>query len=1087
MAKECKIEYRGKLYLEADFMDLLSDPEFAEELQKSLITDIYSDILRDNPGLTQDRIIKMTKDRSGSTLSPREIKTITDLEAARRDALKIGPVTASSVEVKSDTPILDALKRLGRFIFTGTIGGLAPKVKEAFRGKQMQMEAAKNKASKAIKELNTILNTLGDQISPTDRIAITNLIKGGRTGSTLVLSGIKDPKKREAAKKKIMEIAKAMNSHIKDLSTSIIQSGMLTNVQIEVFEDNLGTYTLRAYKAYLNPAAWLDEMKTQNTQASMALSVAMRELRSKYIPERIARIKKTIDGQLERQTRLIDAGKNRTAQELDAINAITKTIRKLEGELAVLENAAVDDVQLFKLIEDMIGIKESKKSDFLFKQSSQLGINMDSFKKKNLELPQWYRDLLGEVQDPLELYELTVKRMSEVIASYSYQRAFAALGEGLIYSKTQKGQFTERLTVDNYPGVVDETGLDQIYVAPGVAEELISELGNNSKASVWFNTITSFTNWGMTVGSGVTQMRNFVQAPFFMLNNGNISPFKPIDAVRVLVMDIWMEAVKNGAELVANKAKRIKGDFSNYNAKTDFMLHLRDIAVDYGVTSSSLDFENIKNLADNSKLKKVHDYLVNHHTAGVKPTYQTIKAMIDFLNSIYAESDNIIKIANLKVELDKYAKINHGVDYKELIERYRNGTISEEDYTKVVQRASKLTRDTVPNYAEVYNIIKSARNIPLIGQFASFYGEQIRTTVNTIRYAKQEMELYRETGKKGYLKSSLQRFSGVAMTAGSHLAFNSLMGSIVASLSDDDDEAVEEQASETLHKWFLPPWVSSAAFTKMPDGSYKMLNSESVNPYGGIYSSLLPLLKDREKQSEAGVGVVMNQIANMIAPILGLSVTSEIMMQFISGKDGLERDISDEVYEINPVGHIVDRVGFLLKGLAVPTSGKDILKVADWSSKIGKLEEVNKLIFDSTKTSDIEKFEKNNRLIKYYENKIKSTGAAYLHLGFKVDVVDVNSAAYQKSKTYKDSIQKLTNQVNRDIANEELIERNEESYRLVLKDLRDMFMETDIYLGIDISKDIKSAGFNKEQLEFITGETQTYPDMPSELLDKKGR
>lgn len=106
-----------------------------------------------------------------------------------------------------------------------------------------------------------------------------------------------------------------------------------------------------------------------------------------------------------------------------------------------------------------------------------------------------------------------------------------------------------------------------------------------------------------------------------------------------------------------------------------------------------------------------------------------------------------------------------------------------------------------------------------------------------------------------------------------------------------------------------------------------MLKSESVNPYGGLYSN--HLFRDTKKQSESDISVVMNQIGNAIAPVIGLSVASETMMQFILSKDALGRDISDEVYEIDPVGHIADRFSFLLKTLAIPTSGKDVLKVAE--------------------------------------------------------------------------------------------------------------------------------------------------------------
>ena len=97
--------------------------------------------------------------------------------------------------------------------------------------------------------------------------------------------------------------------------------------------------------------------------------------------------------------------------------------------------------------------------------------------------------------------------------------------------------------------------------------------------------------------------------------------------------------------------------------------------------------------------------------------------------ALYASKENIKEVEKIKAELSK-----------------------KDNERK--QEAANIVKNTVPNYAYVGSIVKTARIAP-IGNFMSFPSEIIRTTTNIAEQGLKEM------GKKGVYKSLINTLNSI--------------------------------------------------------------------------------------------------------------------------------------------------------------------------------------------------------------------------------------------------------------------------------------------------------------------------------------
>ncbi len=112
----------------------------------------------------------------------------------------------------------------------------------------------------------------------------------------------------------------------------------------------------------------------------------------------------------------------------------------------------------------------------------------------------------------------------------------------------------------------------------------------------------------------------------------------------------------------------------------------------------------------------------------LRPFMSKLKKLGDFFQGKYVAEDDTWKITNYVVELDrlKQAAVKQGVE------------LTPETIQGLKREAANIVKNTVPNYAYVGSVVKTARILP-IGNFMSFPSEIIRTTTNIAEQGLKEM------------------------------------------------------------------------------------------------------------------------------------------------------------------------------------------------------------------------------------------------------------------------------------------------------------------------------------------------------------
>jgi hypothetical protein len=118
----------------------------------------------------------------------------------------------------------------------------------------------------------------------------------------------------------------------------------------------------------------------------------------------------------------------------------------------------------------------------------------------------------------------------------------------------------------------------------------------------------------------------------------------------------------------------------------------------------------------------------------LRPFMSKLKKLGSFFQGKYVAEDDTWKITNYVVELDrlKQAAVKQGIE------------VTPEVIQGLKQEAANIVKNTVPNYAYVGSVVKTARILP-IGNFMSFPSEIIRTTTNIAEQGLKEMKHSRPT------------------------------------------------------------------------------------------------------------------------------------------------------------------------------------------------------------------------------------------------------------------------------------------------------------------------------------------------------
>ena len=236
---------------------------------------------------------------------------------------------------------------------------------------------------------------------------------------------------------------------------------------------------------------------------------------------------------------------------------------------------------------------------------------------------------------------------------------------------------------------------------------LFDELAKNT----WYQHLVLIpkgaTQISKTVLGPFTHTRNFITQGQFVLAQGNLfkNPFK-----------------------MAQNFKRAFGTIQPQllyrNLPEDQAM--AKFLIEEGVMSTSAVAADLSGLIDDmSRTGDVYSRLFGRFGNGVKKLYKTAFDM-------YVAEDDIWKVYSTFTEFDTYKNIYTNA--------YKAGKIKNMPTDlQIMKQATKIVRDTIPNYGYVGNFVKAMRRSPL-GNFMSWPAAVIRSGLKTYELAQKEMK-----------------------------------------------------------------------------------------------------------------------------------------------------------------------------------------------------------------------------------------------------------------------------------------------------------------------------------------------------------
>jgi len=400
-----------------------------------------------------------------------------------------------------------------------------------------------------------------------------------------------------------------------------------------------------------------------------------------------------------------------------------------------------------------------------------------------------------------------------------------------------------------------------------------------------------------TVFSIPTHLRNIISAGAFAAANGIL--FEGFKNPKLLG-----DAFRKGWQIsgVGNlKATRFKD--------ADFESAYREL-LELGVVNSQVQIGDLRNLMRDVNFG---DKISNLDSV-LNPMLSRLKKIPEYLQGKYVAEDDFWKITNYFVELNrrKNAYIKDAARKK-----IKFNPDDEEFVRQLKQEAAAIVRNTVPNYAYVGDVVRTARLLP-VGNFMSFPSEMIRSTVNIAEQAIKEMKHKPLKGEiivgtdiapmvyikgKGFVENNNPMYSiGVTRATGMAFTLNAVPALTVAGAQALYD--VTEDELKALRQ-FVPEWSRNSTLVPIRDeetNELKYVDFSHSNAYDLIGRPFRTLANEIISATKNGDTILKGfmtgadeAITELAAPFIDESIWTEAaadinLLPLFPGRGGRTRD-----------------------------------------------------------------------------------------------------------------------------------------------------------------------------------------------------
>ena len=565
----------------------------------------------------------------------------------------------------------------------------------------------------------------------------------------------------------ITEIVLQMRGGIDVLSHQTRNIAKINPAVQAVIDNNYGSYHFRAYRIH-REKNWTPSEKVRNEAITAVADELMTMIKSTE-----SAINQTIDTEYNNilnQLALSAYVRNGDASVLEGkskrLRAKARMIRRLmertlkavnDGMTVAMNQGYIElrpnsDV-ISKTANGIIARLLDKNSNpqYVAAGSSAWKIIQTSFLRRK-DLPQWLRELYGEVTDLGMQFEMTARRLTSIVVMDRMYRELAAFNEGLSKDDKQRSFYKTEYRRDGIDFMKKLEGpkfgaLQGMYTDVNTYELLTGYENPESPIGKRWRQVVAWNRYMHTVGNPPTQLRNFLGNIAFAMNDGEF--------MRPTYLKYMYYAFKTliGSDEAATKE--------------------RQRLMRLGLIGSSAHGVEIFQTVEAMGLKP-HEFELGELLSKSGRVMRVLRWLPRKLEAAYAMEDNIFRVAAL------YAKEARGESSEEAVERIR---------------------DLYPTYDQAPAAMAAlSRYIPTGKDFLTFQAEAVRCYVNTFKYMVKDM-------KKGSAWSTAGALGVLALAL-------PMVQTFIGSLFGDDDDDQDAMLTSTEFKalrMLLPEYMKDHA------------------------------------------------------------------------------------------------------------------------------------------------------------------------------------------------------------------------------------------------------------------------------------
>jgi len=665
------------------------------------------------------------------------------------------------------------------------------------------------------------------------------------------------------------------NRLLKELPNDVLIEKIGNKTRKQVIQENMGKYLTQSFKIYepdlgYNPVSFWNRLGlTKGSRAAIQkvenAKAAHRRLNFASHPVKQG---ETLES--------IASATDSTGQEIKDLNGgIVTDPLQVGRDIKILGTKKAADDWLNDLMNNrnegyaetgikvMAGLRPEKKDS--------KGVDLATgVLKERQSIPQEYKELMGEINNPAQVLTNTVTRVASILENmrfYSKLEQLSDIPGGRLFSPVKSGLFTVPIEEKLGLPISGMYTTKQVAEAIGVAEQNKSALWKVYETMVLVPKIA--IQAGKTVYSISAQMRNFMSASLFYISGGHFGGGGLVESINVLRDELFAGGFDTEGRPLSRRAqaektyrKLLQLGIINTNARLGEILKTFDeVAKDPGSNAGQIATKLLS----------------------MKNGKPWVAKLADVPTRLYTAADDFWKIAAWQSEKNQIEKI-FKKDEKRLSEYaehlgLQNSVVNKSYADMVDEIAAFKVRQTIPNYDYVGNFANMIRKTPF-GNFIAFPTEIFRTGFNIVGLTIKDM---RFSGMRG---AGLKRGIGFG-TATYGLGYT--LQAIGQSMSDVTDEELKAAKKVGLSYWSKnSPIIPLEKIPTSKGGGFTYIDGSYILVYDEIAKIIPTVLNSYDEKIEVGHTVpasvaygIKTAVLNVLEPFYTVGIGPDITKQIL--------------------------------------------------------------------------------------------------------------------------------------------------------------------------------------------------------------